>query len=201
MLQEYVAKLLSEDNLKVFNIGYDIFYSLHSDDTELCDAYAIYCLFGYLNANDSNARIGTIAKLQVLTENPISLEVLETVGVLIRKDTYEHQQCEDINTLAKVYLIQRNSPLGYVSEEVIRCFTMHTDINDEDTESYIDSILQTFIKIFFLKTEEVRTLAIKNKMLLYSMIENLVLEEADLNLMVQIKEIGNIVLEWSDSYV
>lgn len=201
MLRDYVQKLIPKDNLKAFCAECDIFNSAHHDDTELYDAYVIYRLFYYLGANDSSSRISTISKLQELYGNAISSEVLETVGILIKKDTYEHQQCEDVDTIVQVKLLEPRLPLGYVSEEVKRCFTMHAEINDEDVESSIDSILQTFIKIFFLKSEEVRTVAIRNKMLLFNIIKSIVMEEADLNLMLQVKEIGQIVLEWSDSYV
>lgn len=202
MLRDYVVDLINSDTgKKAFVKECDIFYKIHENDGELCNAYCIYRLFHYTHANDANSRIEAIATLQGRVGTAIDEGVLETVGILLKRDTYERMKCDDIDVLTKAYLIDLHRPLGYVSEEVKRCFTMHCEICDEDVESYIDTVLQIFIKIFFLQSEEVRTFAICNRMPIYSIIEKMVMDEADLNLMVQIKEIGNIVLEWGDKYV
>lgn len=192
----HVINLMPEGRVELFKTEYDIYSKVHKDDIEICDAFTLYKLFKYSNAYDGEERVELIKKL-IDDGVTIDKSLLEAVQIISTKDSYEFNKIEDVSALAEVILLKPLIPLGYVSEEIIRRITLHEEIQDEDVESYIDSMLQVFIKIFFMKTEEVKELAIRDKMLLFNKIETIVSNEADLNLMLQIKEISRIILEWS----
>ena len=190
------ANMLDKSVFSAFKSEFDLFKEVHEDDEDICTAFGIARLFHYNKANTRDSKLKIMYELFDKGIDVNDKNLLTLIGDLLRPGTYENDKLEDTVILAKAFSIEKLIPLGYVSEEVIRKVNIHERILDEDTESYIDSMIQCFTGIFFLKSEEMRTIASRNKTILFSKIEDIVSKEADLNLMVQIREISRYILEW-----
>lgn len=190
------ANMLDKSVFSAFKSEFDLFKEVHEDDEDICTAFGIARLFYYNKANTRDSKLKIMYELFDKGIDVNDKNLLTLIGDLLRPGTYENDKLEDTVILAKAFSIEKLIPLGYVSEEVIRKVNIHERILDEDTESYIDSMIQCFTGIFFLKSEEMRTIAARNKTILFGKIEDIVSKEADLNLMVQIREISRYILEW-----
>lgn len=193
---EIFANMLDPSVFNAYKTEYDLFVDMHKDDEDICTAFGIARLFYYNKANTRDAKLKIMYKLYDEGIDVNDKTLLTLIGDLLMPGTYENDKLEDTILIAKAFSIEKSIPLGYVSEEVIRKINIHERILDEDVESYIDSILQCFTGIFFLKSEEMRAIATRNKSILFGKIEDIVSKEADLNLMTQIREINRVVLEW-----
>lgn len=197
MLYEIAKQQLSTEEFKLFDLHYKLFKKIKEEDVEICDAYILYNLFLYKNLKAPDARVDYIESLCKTGVN-IDTSLLETLGVLLKKDSYEHDTCSDISTLVDIHLIEPEIPLGYVNEEIKRAFILHEEITDDLVESHIDSLLMKYQKLFYMKTPEVQSVAFNLRVELFGKIMNFVQDEGDLLLMKQIQEILFIVIEWEE---
>lgn len=188
--------MLEESDINAFKLEYDLFKEVHEDDECICTAFGIARLFHYNKANTRDSKLKIMYALYDEGIDTTDKTLLTLIGDLLTPGAYENDKLEDTISLAKAFSIEKLIPLGYVSEEVMRKINLHEKILDEDVESYIDSIIQCFTNIFWLKTDEMKMIATRSKTILFSKIEDIVAKESDLNLMVQIKEISKYILDW-----
>ena len=195
-MYEIFISMLEESNISAFELEYNLFKEVHEDDESICTAFGVARLFHYNNANTRDSKLKIMYELCDRGVDVTDKTLLTLIGDLLTPGAYENDKLEDTILLTKAFSIEKLIPLGYVSEEVMRRINLHEKILDEDVESYIDSIIQCFTNIFWLKTDEMKTIATRSKTILFSKIEDIVAKESDLNLMVQIKEISKYILDW-----
>ena len=195
-MYEIFISMLKESDVSAFELEYNIFKEVHEDDECICTAFGIARLFHYNNANTRDSKLKIMYTLYDKGIDVTDKTLLALIEDLLMPGAYENDKLEDTIALAKAFSIEKLIPLGYVSEEVMRKINLHERVLDEDVESYIDSIIQCFTNIFWLKTDEMKMIATRSKTILFSKIEDIVAKESDLNLMVQIKEISKYILDW-----
>lgn len=142
---------------------------------------------------------------QIITNIICNLELMDSYRESI-KDSYEamfeegtpeYIYCKEAAIMAEVFGIDNSrTVLGYVSDEVMRSFTLHQVVDVEDIQSAIDRILYTYSRLFEISSYEFRDLAVAQRIVLIEGVMQRIHDEGDLLLMDQMRTIYTYILEW-----
>lgn len=192
---EYAESLLTPEEFDIVKTRVNLLREVVVDDEELVNAFLLGTIFGIKQICTSTERAELVGTMNE-SGYPVTTDTLRTLGVILKKDSHEHDMCSDVIILSRALYVQPSYPLGYLNPEILRSMDIHEKIDDEEVESSIDRVMKIVTDIMFLQTEEVQQLACAMKSGIVDRIYRILSYDVDLTLMSQVKEACRVLMEW-----
>ena len=190
LLERTAINSLSEVNRKAYCIVNKAFV-----DQSLIKAYCIVCIFSKFISNVTEEEEIKIFGFVDSFENEQQNDIKEHIqGIIRRLDIYD-VQLSDIEKIIEVTSIS-NDVIGDVSEEVIRAFILHAEVDEEFVKSDTDKQLSIYSKIFSIHDINLIEYARANRVKWLERFTDGIYCKGDISLLDQMRPIQEAIFDW-----
>lgn len=190
LLQHTSEDSLSELNMKVYRIANTAFI-----DKPLIKAYCIICIFSQDISKVTEEEEDKIIKFLKTIEDDNADEIKEHVMGIIRQLGVYEIQLNDIKNIIEVAGISTDV-IGDVSEEVIRSFILHTEVEEEFVQTDTDKQLSIYSKIFSINDINLIGYARANRVKWLERLTDGIYCKGDISLLDQMRPIQDAIFDW-----
>ena len=191
LIQSTTRNSLSEVNKKVYCIANKAFV-----DNALIKAYSVCCIFSRDVRDVSDDEEQKIkSTIKSLTDDEQEFILAHATGIIRHLDMYDIQ-LRDMSILIEVAAIPNENLFGDISDEVIRAFIIHSQVEEEFVKSDIDKQLFTYSKIFTISDINLIDYARANRVKWLDRLTDTIYAKGNIELLDEMKPIQNAVFDW-----